>query len=128
MHTKNNLIFFLTLSVCVLKIFWLLNITEMNMMTNGNLCVHGENAKMNELLINSHHYSSCFSCLFLYASGACSGISSSILRMKSAFSAQPLHCSSQSERIFFKSLTFNFLKLISVKSISLAEKVKIHVN
>ena len=52
----------------------------------------------------------------------CLGLSSSILLIKSAFSKQPSHVSSQSFRIFFKSLTFSFFKSTLFKSICFSEK------
>ena len=54
----------------------------------------------------------------------CLGLSSSILLIKSAFSKQPSHVSSQSFRIFFKSLTFSFFKSTLFKSICFSEKTK----
>ena len=52
----------------------------------------------------------------------CLGLSSSILLIKSAFSRQPSHVSSQSFRIFFKSLTLSFFKSTLFKSICFSEK------
>ena len=54
----------------------------------------------------------------------CLGLSSSILLIKSAFSKQPSHVSSQSFRIFFKSLTFSFFKSTLFKSICFSEKMR----
>lgn len=65
---------------------------------------------------------------FLAASGAYLGMSSSTFLIKSDFSAHPLQAlsSPQSERIFFKSLTFSFLSSTFVKSICLSNKKKIN--
>lgn len=55
------------------------------------------------------------------------GFSSSILLIKSDFSMQPSHRSSQSERIFFNSLTFSFFKSTVFKSIVFSEnEIKIY--
>lgn len=52
----------------------------------------------------------------LAAAGAYLGISSVILRMKSDFSAQPLHDSPHSSRIFFRSFTLSFFRSTEVRS------------
>ena len=67
--------------------------------------------------MTTYHSSICF--LFSAASGAYFGISSSMSIMKSDFSVHPRHSSSQSDRMFFKSLTFSFFRFTVAKSTKL---------
>lgn len=64
----------------------------------------------------------------LAAAGAYLGISSVILRMKSDFSAQPLHDSPHSSRIFFRSFTLSFFRSTEVRSNCLSARKEKKIN
>lgn len=103
-------------------------------MTNMPFCLHCETLQFRDgwlIMMNGSGRWILFvynSSRFLAASGAYLGMSSSTFLMKSDFSAHPLQAlsSPQSERIFFKSLTFSFFRFTFVKSICLSKnQVKI---
>ena len=75
------------------------------------------------LMVRRSVQSSAF-CLFAWATGSCLGRRSSIILIKSCFSVQPLHCASQSDRICFKSFTFNFFRFTVARSMVFSVKTK----